>query len=265
MDTPSSLLTPHPGDPPQPGRNEQPQGESGFVDGSGPLFSMYFKLAGEEDKKLTKSWTGDADGILVFVSYYCMFSTSTQINPEPEDWFILRHCRSICCRIRPGPQTKFPGHLSVLPRKHLSNPQWLRDRYTPLTFRSVHPIFSTNFCCLGQLTLVSQLGYQSHMRTFGNIAAAMGPSVHEYHPDTIRTTQTSTDSCVLCRGSRETSPPVGRRSVACIVTPFAFPLLRWPRRVPFQYQPYGFQGGHIVDWILYRGVHLYHIDANVST
>jgi hypothetical protein len=48
-------LTPRPGHPPQPesGQNHPPQGESGFVDGSGPLFSMYLQLAGEEDKKKT--------------------------------------------------------------------------------------------------------------------------------------------------------------------------------------------------------------------
>ena len=119
MDAPLASLTPHPGHPPQPRQNHPPQGESGFVDGSGPLFSMYFKLAGEEDKKLTENWTGDADGILVFVSCYCTSAASTQINPEPEDWFILRHRRSIRCGICPGPQAKFPGHVRVLPRKHL--------------------------------------------------------------------------------------------------------------------------------------------------
>ena len=61
-------LTPRPGHPPQSGQNHPPQGESGFVDGSGPLFSMYLQLAGEEDKKMTENWKGDAEGILIFVS-----------------------------------------------------------------------------------------------------------------------------------------------------------------------------------------------------
>ena len=76
MEAPSAFLTLHPGDPPQLGQNNPPQGDSGFVDGSGPLFSMYFKLAGEEDKKLSENWTGDADGILVFVSRYYTSATS---------------------------------------------------------------------------------------------------------------------------------------------------------------------------------------------
>jgi len=197
MEAPLALLTPHPGHPPQSGQHHPPQGESVYADSSGPLFSMYLKLAGEEDKKMTENWKGDADGILIFVSRHSTCTTSIQIDPETEDWFILRRRRSICCGIRPGPQTKFPGHLGVLPRKHLSNPQWLPGRYAPLTFRSVH-VFSTNLCLMGQLTLVSQLAHQSHMRTFGNITPAMGPSVHEGHPDTIQSTQTSTDSGVLC-------------------------------------------------------------------
>jgi len=185
MEATLASLTPCPGDPPQPGQNDPRQGESVFADGSGPLFSMYFKLAGEEDKKSTENWTADAEGILVFVSRHYTSATSTQIDPEPKDWFILRRSRSIRCGIRPGPQAKFPGHLGVLPRKHLSDPQWLPDRHAPLTFRSVH-IFSTNLCRMDQLALVSQLAHQSHIRTFGHLTPAMGTSVlHEGHPQTI--------------------------------------------------------------------------------
>ena len=212
---------------------------------------------------MTENWKGDADGILIFVSRYCTSTTSTQIEPESKDWFILRRSCSIRCGIRPGPQAKFPGHLSVLPRKHLSNPQWLPDPYTPLTSRSVH-VFSTNPCRMGQLTLDSQLAHQSHMRTFGHITPAMGPEVHEGHPDTIQPTQASTDSRVLCGGRRQTSPSLGSRSVACVIAPLSFPLLRRAHCFPFQYQSYGFQGGHIVGRILYRHVYVHHILAGVS-
>lgn len=41
--------------------------ESNYTDGSGALFSMYLDRAEEEDKKAAERWTGDADGILVFV------------------------------------------------------------------------------------------------------------------------------------------------------------------------------------------------------
>ena len=44
------------------------QGESTFGDSSGPLFSMYYKAAKEEDNKMAERWQKDADGILFFVS-----------------------------------------------------------------------------------------------------------------------------------------------------------------------------------------------------
>ena len=201
-DIPSTSLTPHPlaG---HPGQNNPPQEESGFADSSGPLFSMYLQLAGEEDKKMTESWKGDADGILIFVSRRSMCGASTHIHPEVEDWFILRRRGGIGRGVRAGSQAKFPGHISILPRKHLSNPrqfEWHPGRYSPHTSQSVHPIFPTSFCRMGQLTLVSQLGHQSHMRTFGHITATMGAPVHEGHPDSIQSAQTSKDPCILCRG-----------------------------------------------------------------
>jgi hypothetical protein len=54
-------------DPPQSVRNQGSQGESDFLDGSGPIFSMYLEMAEEEDKKMAESWKVGADSILVFV------------------------------------------------------------------------------------------------------------------------------------------------------------------------------------------------------
>jgi hypothetical protein len=55
------------------------QGEHGFIDGSGPIFSMYLEMAGEEDKKMVEGWKADADGILIFVRlcvlYFCASPT----------------------------------------------------------------------------------------------------------------------------------------------------------------------------------------------
>ena len=48
-------------------RASQPEGHSDFVDGSGPIFSMYLEMAEEEDKKMAESWKADAEGTLVFV------------------------------------------------------------------------------------------------------------------------------------------------------------------------------------------------------
>jgi hypothetical protein len=47
--------------------NQTQKGQSGFVDSSGPLFSMYTKIAEEEDSKMVERWKADADGILIFV------------------------------------------------------------------------------------------------------------------------------------------------------------------------------------------------------
>src|SRR5580692_2395981 len=61
-----------PGQPPST-QNQQSQpsrGGSDFGDSSGPLFSMYSKIAEEEDNRMTDRWTKDADGILIFVSHH---------------------------------------------------------------------------------------------------------------------------------------------------------------------------------------------------
>ena len=56
---------------PQPAQNQPTprpqQGESNFGDSSGPLFSMYSKIAKEEDDEMAENWQKDADGILIFV------------------------------------------------------------------------------------------------------------------------------------------------------------------------------------------------------
>ena len=119
---------------------------------------MYLQLAGEEDKKMTENWKGDADGILIFVSRYSICGASTHIHPGVEDRFIFCRRRSISLCVRAGPQAEFPGHVSVLPCKHLSNPrrfEWLPGPHPLHTSQSVHPIFSANLCRMGQLTLVS--------------------------------------------------------------------------------------------------------------
>ena len=44
------------------------RGGSNVGDSSGPLFSLYSKVAEEEDNKMVERWQKDADGILIFVS-----------------------------------------------------------------------------------------------------------------------------------------------------------------------------------------------------
>ncbi|KAH9017463.1 hypothetical protein EDB83DRAFT_2321036 [Lactarius deliciosus] len=73
--------------PPQSAQNQA----SNFVDGSGPIFSMYMEMATEEDKKMAENWKADADGILIFTGLFSaavasLISVSIQdIRPNPQD------------------------------------------------------------------------------------------------------------------------------------------------------------------------------------
>jgi hypothetical protein len=70
---PLSFLSPQIGDDQYPPHSAQNQASaasrnvSSFVDGSGPIFSMYLEMATEEDTKIVENWKADADGILIFV------------------------------------------------------------------------------------------------------------------------------------------------------------------------------------------------------
>ena len=67
LPSPSSPATPvgHHHYPPQSAPNV-----SHFIDGSGPIFSMYLERAKEVDEKMAENWKADADGILIFVRLY---------------------------------------------------------------------------------------------------------------------------------------------------------------------------------------------------
>ena len=75
-----SLVTFPAGDhqyPPESVPTHGPKTMSNFVDGSGPIFSMYLEVATEEDKKMAEGWKADADGILIFVSCYLLLPFAT--------------------------------------------------------------------------------------------------------------------------------------------------------------------------------------------
>ncbi|KAF8261672.1 hypothetical protein EI94DRAFT_1745461 [Lactarius quietus] len=77
--------------PPQSTRNRATEGEANFIDGSGPIFSMYMEMATEEDKKMAEAWQADADGILIFTGLFSaavasLISVSIQdIRENPQD------------------------------------------------------------------------------------------------------------------------------------------------------------------------------------
>ena len=53
--------------PPKSAPSQAPQEAPSFVDGSGPIFSIYLERAVEDDEKMAENWKADAEGILVFV------------------------------------------------------------------------------------------------------------------------------------------------------------------------------------------------------
>lgn len=64
---------------------------SNFVDGSGPLFTVYTEMAEEYDKKQAERWQADADGILIFTGLFSaavatLVSVSIQdLRPSSQD------------------------------------------------------------------------------------------------------------------------------------------------------------------------------------
>ncbi|KAH9034117.1 hypothetical protein EDB85DRAFT_2274579 [Lactarius pseudohatsudake] len=60
--------------PPPEATTKAPQEAPSFVDGSGPIFSMYSERATEDDEKMAEGWKADAEGTLVF-----------DIRPNPQD------------------------------------------------------------------------------------------------------------------------------------------------------------------------------------
>jgi hypothetical protein len=54
----------------------QADADLGHGDSSGPLFTMYSKLAVEEDNKMAERWQKDAEGIIIFVRLEVAFHTA---------------------------------------------------------------------------------------------------------------------------------------------------------------------------------------------
>ncbi len=95
--------------PPQPAPNQAPQGTSDFVDGSGPIFSMYLEMATEEDKKKVEDWKADAEGILIFVRP--IFSFVSCADSLAIDRFILCCCRFVDLSVHSGHPTELARHF----------------------------------------------------------------------------------------------------------------------------------------------------------
>jgi hypothetical protein len=108
--------------------SQPPQGDS-----SGPLFSIYSKIAEKEDDKMTDRWQKNADGILIFVSLCVAISNTMHINWNTADWFILYRSHRITRCVCPGHQAKSTRYLRVLSSEYLS------DSRRPKRHRPTHP------------------------------------------------------------------------------------------------------------------------------
>jgi len=197
-----------------------PQGESVLCDSSGPLFSMYSKIAEEEDDKMAERWQKDAEGIIIFVCHRVAFHTAANSFKSQLDRFVLCGRRCVCGCFSPGPQTQLAGYFRVLSREYLPAP--CRSQPTPpdQLFHSgkAFGILSANICHLGEHPLVLELGYQSYMCDTGNILTTVDTSTHKnYSTSTALSAQTGTGACILCEWHRQISCSLGGRSIASLV------------------------------------------------
>ena len=105
--------------PPDSAQN-QVQGSSNFIDGSGAIFSMYLERAAEEDKKMAENWKADANGILIFVRFHSS-SLVHHTNPMVIERPILRCCCIAYLGVHSGHTTEPAGRFQLLPREYLSS------------------------------------------------------------------------------------------------------------------------------------------------
>lgn len=89
-------------------------------DSSVPLFSMYSKMAEEEDNEMAECWRKDADVILIFVSPRIGIHSSAPINWDTIDRIIFGRCRLVAHGDSSGPEAKHPSYFGVLSREHAS-------------------------------------------------------------------------------------------------------------------------------------------------
>ena len=184
---------------------DQPSQEvSNSGDSSSPLFTMYSKIAEEEDDKMVERWQKDAEGIIIFVRSDFCFQTSNTCLPKGHhiDWFILCGRCYTGDGLDAGPQAKLTRYFCVLSRENVSAPS------RPQCVSPIHPFFcgfsssflSPEICCLGEHTLVPEPCYQSHMCHAGDVITTMGTSIHQnYSGSTAQSRETGTDACILCK------------------------------------------------------------------
>lgn len=154
-----------------------------FSDSSGPVFSLYSKIAAEKDDKTAERWKANADGILIFVSLRAGIDISLPIGSIFIEWFILCRRCNIARRDDLRSQAKSAGHLCVSSRKNPSYPcrtERITQRHRFYFNKTIH-LLSPELLCLGQRTLVLELDPQSYMRSSGYLSTAVVTPIHQDH------------------------------------------------------------------------------------
>ena len=142
--------------------NQPSQADLNFGDSSEPLFSMYTKVAEDEDNKMVETWQKDADGILIFVSPCLKIHIVLHVNWNTLDWSILRlSCCAPCCD-HPGPKAKQSGYLCILSWEHIwgSRRPERNKCFHRLPRRPTTSVLCSEICRLGEFTMVLEPGYE---------------------------------------------------------------------------------------------------------
>ena len=137
-------------------------GESDYDDSSLPLYSIYSKIAKDEDNRMIECCQKYTDGILIFVSSH-VSAQMTMHQLRNIVWFIRCHHWYIAFNINSRPQAELARHFRILSTEHLS----VSSLWQPECFSSVDPVcfgqttcvLSAKICRLGERTLVPEPGY----------------------------------------------------------------------------------------------------------
>ena len=101
--------------------HDQPpsQEDSQFSDSSGPLYSMYSRIAEKDDHMIAESWQQDANGVIIFVSPQVTFYAIPCINGKSIGRSTLCNCRYTPLILDPGAEAKLTRCLCFLSQEHL--------------------------------------------------------------------------------------------------------------------------------------------------
>ncbi|KAI9434044.1 hypothetical protein H4582DRAFT_2060436 [Lactarius indigo] len=193
--------------PPQSAPVQESHGTPIFVDGSGPIFSMYLKTAKEDDEKMAEGWKADADSILVFTGLFSA-AVASLISVSIQD-------------IRPNPQDTSNFYLANI-YQTLADPASNVSTSLPA---SPPPFTPPNYAIWVKRTVFLEFGDQYQLCSTRDATPAVGTKIPQGHSTTLQPTQACADPCFLFRGRREISRSMGGRSTTDAAARFLVPVL----------------------------------------